>query len=54
MFSVFLVGWQKHTSTSEINAAISQEIGILLISRLTYMTPGHIHRGHSTIPQGTC
>jgi hypothetical protein len=53
MFSSFLVGWQKHTSTSEINAAISQEIGTLFISRLTYMTFGHIPRGQSTIQQGT-
>ena len=31
-----------------------KKIGTIHISRSIYMTPGHITKGHSDIPQGTC
>ena len=47
-----LVGMQTCAATLEISMAVSQKIGNQSTSRPRDITPGHIPKGYSIIPQG--
>jgi hypothetical protein len=49
---LLLVGVKPYTTTMEINMLLPQTTGNQSISRPSYITPGHLPKGCSILPQG--